>query len=240
LFLTDNKIMAELNLKAKIRKAEEKPKILREEGIIPAVVYGHKIKNISLSVDQKSFKQVFAKSGESALIDLEIEKEKKLRKVLIKAAQTDPVSGEYLHIDFYEVKMTEKITAEVPLEFRGVSPAVKDSAGVLVKNIDKLEVSCFPQDLPRAIPVSISALKTFEDAIHVQDLEIPDKVEILAVHPSDVVASVTPPRSEEEIAALEEKVEEKVEEVEGVKKEEPQEGEAAPSPADGEKEKKKE
>ena len=75
--------MAELNLKAKIRKAEEKPKILREEGIIPAVVYGHKIKNISLSVDQKSFKQVFAKSGESALIDLEIEKEKKLRKVLI-------------------------------------------------------------------------------------------------------------------------------------------------------------
>lgn len=231
--------MIELNLKAKIRKAEEKPKALRKEDMIPAVVYGHKIKNISLNIDQKSFKQVFEKAGESALIDLDIEKEKKPRKVLIKEAQTDPVSGEYLHIDFYEVKMTEKITAEVPLEFRGVSPAVKDASGVLVKNMDKFEVSCFPQDLPHSIPVLISALKTFEDVIHVKDLEIPDKVEVLA-NPSDVVASVTPPRSEEEIAALEEKVEEKVEEVEGVKEEEPESGEAAPSDAEGEKEKKKE
>jgi len=231
--------MPELNLKAKIRNEKEKPKILRKAGMIPAVVYGHKIKNISLNIDQKSFKQVFSAAGESALIDLAIEKEKKPRKVLIKEAQTDPVSSEYLHIDFYEVKMTEKITAEVPLEFRGVSPAVKDLSGVLVKNIDKFEVSCFPQDLPHSIPVLISSLKTFEDAIHIKDLEVPDKVEVLA-RPEDVVASVTPPRSEEELAELEEKVEEKVEEVEGVKKEEPESGEAAPSDAEVKKEEKKE
>ena len=210
--------MTDLVLQVKIRDLQNKPKKLRREAMVPAVLYGHKVKNVFLIVDRKQFQKVFKEAGESSLIDLAIEKEKKPRKVLVKEVQRDPVSGEYLHIDFYEVRMTEKITAEAPLEFKGVSRAVKDLDGVLVKNLDEIEVSCLPQDLPHSILVSISSLKTFDDVIYVKDLDIPKNVEVLA-HPEDVVVSVMPPRSEKELEELEEKVEEKVEEVEGVKKE---------------------
>ncbi|MDD5626629.1 MAG: 50S ribosomal protein L25 [Patescibacteria group bacterium] len=210
--------MADLVLQVKLRDLQNKPKKLRREAMVPAVLYGHKVKNVFLIADRKEFQKVFQEAGESSLIDLTIEKEKKPRKVLVKEVQRDPVSGEYLHIDFYEVKMTEKITAEAPLEFKGVSRAVKDLDGVLVKSLDEIEVSCLPQDLPHSILVSISSLKTFDDVIHVKDLDIPKNVEVLA-HPEDVVVSVMPPRSEKELEELEEKVEEKVEEVEGVKKE---------------------
>lgn len=222
--------MADLVLQVKLRDLQNKPKKLRREAMVPAVLYGHEVKNVFLIVNRKQFQQVFLRAGESSLIDLAIEKEKKPRKVLVKEVQRDPVSGDYLHIDFYEVKMTEKITAAVPLEFKGVSRAVKDLDGVLVKNLDEIEVSCLPQDLPHSIPVSISSLKTFDDVIYVKDLDIPKNVEVLA-HLEDVVVSVMPPRSEKELEELEEKVEEKVEEVEGVKKEE---GEGAESEAGGE------
>ncbi len=211
--------MADLVLQAKLRNLQNKPKKLRREEMVPAVLYGHKVKNIFLMVNYKQFQKIFQEAGESSLIDLVIEKEKKPQKVLIKEVQRDPVSEEFLHVDFYKVKMTEKIIATVPLEFKGVSRAVKDMDGVLVKNLDEVEVSCLPQDLPHSIPVSISSLKTFDDVIYVKDLDIPENVELLA-HPEDVIVSVTPPRSEKELEELEEKVEEKVEEVEGMKKEE--------------------
>ncbi len=216
--------MANLNLKVEKRKAKEKPKVLRSKrGMIPAVLYGHKVKNILLAVSQKEFSNVFQIAQESTIIALKIRGESRPRKVLIKEVQKDPVSDAWLHVDFYQVKMTEKIETSVILKFVGTAPVVKDLGGVLVKNIDQIEVSCLPGDLPREILVPIDGLKTFDHLLHIKDLKIPEGVEVLA-NPKDVVVSITAPRSEEELAALEEEVEEKVEEVEGVS-EEAEEGE---------------
>ncbi len=196
---------------------------LREQGMIPAVLYGHKIKNLNLMVKDYDFEKIYQEAGESTLVKLKIEGEKE-RNVLIHDISKDPVSDKVVHIDFNQVKMDEKTTVEVPLVFVGQSEAVEAEAGVLVKNIQEIEVEALPADLPSEIEVDISVLKTFDDNIYVKDLKIPEKVELKA-NPEDSVASVIPPRSEEELEALEEKPEEEVEDVEVEEKGKKEEGE---------------
>lgn len=191
----------------------------RERNIIPAVIYGHKINSQNLWVDYLNFKKVFGEAGENTVIELDIEKEGK-RNALIHEVQADPVTDKITHIDFFQIRMDEKIEAEIPLEFIGESPAVKEAGGILIKNLDEIMVSCLPADLPAKIEVDISKILTFDDHIKIKDLDISNKVKVLADEET-VVALVSPPRSEEEIAALEEKVEEDVTKVEGVVKEEP-------------------
>jgi large subunit ribosomal protein L25 len=189
----------------------------RKAGQIPAVIYGHGVKSEPLYVGAKDFSKVFGEAGESTLITLEIDNKK--RNVLIHDVARDPLSEQFLHVDFYQVKMDEKLKAKVPLNFIGESNAVKAEAGVLVKNLQEVEVEALPKDLPHHLDVDIGALQTFEDHVFVKDLNVSDSVKILA-EADEIVASVIPPRSEEELAALEEKVEEKVEEVKVVGEEE--------------------
>ncbi len=201
---------------------------LRREGTVPAVVYGHGVATVPIEVNEKQFLSTFEAAGESSLIDLAIGEEAPV-KVLIHDIQSDPRNGRILHVDFYRVRMTEKITTDIKLVFTGVSPAVKEQGGVLVKNLTDVKVRCLPQDLLPEIPVDITALKGFEDRITITDLHLPSTIEVLG-STDDVVASVTPPRSEAELAALEETVVEAVETVEKVEKkkkeEESAEGEA--------------
>ncbi|MFA5070639.1 MAG: 50S ribosomal protein L25 [Patescibacteria group bacterium] len=216
--------METITLKAKIREAKGKQNNkLRKENMVPAVVYGHDTKPLSLAVNYFDLKKVFAKAGESSLVDLIIA-EKKPIKVLIQAIQFDSKSDQMIHADFHQVKMTEKITTEVALNFVGESPAVKGLSGVLVKSLDRLKITCLPADLVHEIEVDLSRLKTFEDIIYVRDLKIPANIEVLD-QSGEAVAKVIPPRSEEELKALEEKPEEKVEEVEKVEKEKKEEEE---------------
>ena len=131
---------------------------------------------------------------------------------MIHDSSRDPVTDEIEHIDFYEVKMDEKIIAKIPLIFIGDAPAVSDLGGVLVKAMQELEVRALPADLPHEIEIDISSLKTFNDSILIKEIKLPENVEVLE-NISSSVASVAPPRSEAEIEALSGKVEEKVEEV---------------------------
>jgi large subunit ribosomal protein L25 len=189
----------------------------RKEGLIPAVVYGKGIPGKNIWVKLLDFKRLIKKSGESTVIDLKID-EKDNRNVLIYDTQKDPVRDNYVHIDFFQVRMDEEIETEVELEYIGEAPAVKELGGVLVKNIDAIEVKCLPADLPGSIEVDISSLKTFEDRITLGDLKISPKVELI-IDLETVVALVAPPRSEDEMSALETKVESDVTKVEGVVKE---------------------
>ncbi len=208
--------------------------VLRRSGKIPAVLYGHDIKNETLLIDRAAFIKVFAEAGTSNLMDLAIGQEKP-RRVLVSDIQYDPLTDKPIHVDFYQVRMDEEIEAEVEVEYVGISPAVKEQGGVLVKNFDKIKVKCLPGDLPSEITIDISGLKTFDDAVKISDLKISDKVQVLH-EPNVVLTTVTPPRSEEELKQLEEEVTEDVEAVEGVKKEEPAEGEAGKESAkEGEK-----
>lgn len=206
---------------------------LRKEGFLPSVLYGHNFSPISLKVKYSDFENVYKKAGESTLINLKLDN--KLELAMVKDVQADPVSGKFIHADFYRVKMDEKIHTDIPLVFVGDSRAVK-AGGVLVKAINELEVEALPQDLPHEIPVDVSGLRNFHDEIFIRDLAISEKVKLLNVHPEDVVAVVQEPRKEEgpEVAAA------APEEVEVIKKE-GEEGGAAPEAASqaGKKEEKK-
>lgn len=205
-----------IKLSAKIRKETgRKTSILKEAGRIPAVVYGHKMKNVSLDVDYKDFQKVYNKAGVNSLIEVDIEGEKEKKIVLIHDYQKDPVTDKVIHIDFFETSAKEEVEVKVPLIFEGVSLAVKDLGGTLVKNISELIVKALPQNLPHEIKVSIDKLNTFEDRILVKDLNLPKDVKISA-KPEEIVASVAQPSKVEEELAKE--IKEEVENVEKVEK----------------------
>jgi large subunit ribosomal protein L25 len=189
----------------------------RRDGLVPAVVYGHGVESTSLWVNALDLRRLLKKSGESTIISLKIDG-KDDRNVLIQEIQRDGVTGSYTHVDFFQVRMNEEIETEVELVFVGESQAVKTLGGILVKNMDKVMVKCLPADLPSHIDVDISKINTFENHITINDLSISDKIKV-DVDPSTVVALVSEPRSEEDLAKLSEKVEADVTKVEGIVKE---------------------
>ncbi len=211
-----------LSLSAKIRKETgKKVKTLRQKNILPAVLYGPKIKKaLPLELDYSLFEKVFKEAGESSLISLEIENDSKKNLVLIHEIQRDALNNKISHVDFYQVPLEEKIVVKIPIVLEGSSPAVKELGGTLIRYISETEVKALPQNLPKEIKINVESLNTFEDNILIKDLKLPVGVEILR-HPDEIVASVLPPEKVEE--ELEKPIEEKVEEVEKVEKEKKEE-----------------
>lgn len=210
-----------ISLKATIRKEfGKKTKSIKANGLVPAVVYGPGVKNISVQVAEKEFKKVYAKAGESSLIELSTEGEKEKRPVLVHEIQKNPVTDNIIHVDFYQADLKEEVQVAVPLVFEGVAPAEKELGGTLNKNMLEVEVKALPNNLPQEIKVNISGLKTFEDHILVKDLVVPKDVTILK-KPEEIVASVLAPvKVEEELAA---EITENVEDVAKVEKEKKEE-----------------
>jgi large subunit ribosomal protein L25 len=207
--------MISLNVKlraAKGRGANE----LRRQDIIPAVVYGPGEKNASIEVSAKEFKKVFKTAGESSLIELSVDGEKSKRLVLVHELQKDPVSDEFIHIDFFQPSLTHEVQVPIPLVFEGVSFAVKDLGANLVKNMSEIEVKALPQNLPHEIRVSIESLKNIGDHILIKDLNLPQGVSVLK-KPDEIVALAAAPEKVEE--ELEKPVEEDVSKVEKIEKE---------------------
>ena len=216
--------MTDLVLKTKKRTIlGKKVKILRRDGFLPAViypvkntvpdgVYGGEAIALPLVISSKDFENVLKKAGETTLVKLEIEGETKPRDVLIYDVLKDPISSRVIHVDFYQINMDEKIITKVPLTFVGKSPAVDDLGGILVKAMQELEIRTLPANLPHDIAVDISRVVTFEDNILVKNINAPQGVEILE-NPETPIASVVPPRSEEELSSLSGEVAEKIEEV---------------------------
>jgi len=222
-----------LSLKVKKReKLGRKVKVLRNKGILPAVLYGPKIKNLNIEIDIREFEKIFKEAGKSSLISLEIDSlanSKQVNKfsVLIHEIKKDPLTGKPIHVDFYQPILTKEVEATVPIVFEGESSAVEDLGGTLIREISELQVKALPQNLPHEIKVSIKSLKALEDEILIKDLKLPEGVKIQR-EPDEIVAIVTPPEKVEE--ELEKPIEEKVEEVGEVEeKREGQEEEKKPS-----------
>lgn len=216
--------MSEYKLEAKKREVfGKKLKEAREQGLIPATTYGKGKENINLFIDENTFNKMFKRTGENTLIELIIEGEKEIKNVLAHEVQTDPVTDRIIHIDFFEVRMDEEVETDIPLVFMNESPAVKNLGGTLSTNKDSIEIKSLPGNIPKEIKVDISVLETFDDSILAKDLKIPSNIELLT-DKEETIAFVNPPRSEEELAGLEEKVEEDVEAV-GEAEEEKEEGE---------------
>lgn len=172
----------------------KKTKHLRNSGVIPAELYGHKIENKHLSVQSKEFAAIFKEAGESTIINLKSGSE--TYPVLIHDIDTNPVTGEIRNIDFYKINMEETITLTIPLEFEGDAPGVK-LGGVLVKALQELEVECLPAKIPHTIPVNLAGLNEIGKALHVSDLPQIEGVTVLT-EPTTVIALVNEPEEETE------------------------------------------
>ncbi len=211
-----------ITLTAKTRKEiGKKVQGLRDKGLLPAVLYGSKLKSQHLELDMRNFEKVYREAGESSLISLEVEGDKKYL-VLIHQMQSDPMTLKPLHVDFFQPSLNEEIEVDVPIIFEGEAPAVKELGGTLVKNISEIEVRALPQNLPHELKVSVINLKTFDDKVIVRDVALPEGVKILK-DLEDIIAFVAPmEKVEEELAKP---VEENITEVEKVEKPEKEEDE---------------
>lgn len=188
--------MAKIVLKSEKRELlGRKVNRLRKLGKVPANIFGKDVKSHAITVDAKEFSQVFEKAGETQIIDLEG------KAVLVSHVQLDPISGDFVHIDFRQVDLTEKITARIPVEVEGESPAEKQSLGTVVQQVHELEVEALPADLPEKIVVDISELAEVDQAIYVKDLKVDSKVEIKTDLES-IVVKVEPPTKEEVIEVV--------------------------------------
>jgi large subunit ribosomal protein L25 len=191
--------LEQIDLKAQIRKTvgNGPARTLRREGKVPAVLYGPKTEPVLLSIDSKDFEQILKEASVgSVLLNLQIQNGKSsTRSAMIKELQTHPVSGSFLHVDFYEIDMQKKITAKVQVVAKGHSVGV-ELGGLLQYVRRELEVLCFPTAIPEAIEVDISDLD-IGDSIHVEDISLSGDVEI----PADTnftVLTVLAPKVEEE------------------------------------------
>jgi len=192
------------------KRSEKGKKVLalRKSGFVPAVMYGHGQASEPITLDAKELEKIYAIAGSNKIVDLKITGDKDIN-VLFHDVQHDSRTGMIIHADLYLVRMDEKIRTEVPLRFTGESTAVYQLEGTLFKNLEMLEIEALPADLPEAIEVDISILDDFEKTIHVSDLVIPAKVELLT-DSEELVAKVEEPRSEEELAELDAEVGEAV------------------------------
>ncbi|OIP81827.1 50S ribosomal protein L25 [Candidatus Peregrinibacteria bacterium CG22_combo_CG10-13_8_21_14_all_44_10] len=181
-------------LKATSRDVAVAAKVVRNEGLIPAILYGHGIDTVSLQMDYQDFRRVYRQAGSNSVIDLDIDG--KNHKVLVHRVDVEPVKDTITHIDFINVRMDEEITTMIPVEFTGYAPAVKDLAGTLVHGRTEVEVRCLPGALIHDIQVDLSPLVDFHTSIVVGDIKFPDDITVL----DDLelmVVSVSAPREEE-------------------------------------------
>jgi large subunit ribosomal protein L25 len=184
-----------LTLKAEIRSKDTKAEAVRKAGKIPAVFYGKKEASTSITVPKIDFLKVWKEAGESSVVTLETPQGTK--ESLIQDVDLDPVTGAPRHADFYVFEKGHKVAVELPIEFVGVSPAIKDLGGMLVKVLHELSVEAMPKDLPHSINIDISTLKNFGDQILAKEIALPPGVALKA-NPEEVVVLVSAPREEKE------------------------------------------
>jgi len=212
--------MEEITLRAQPREITGKHvRALRRSGLVPAVVYGHRAEPLALQIEERDLRVLLQRGAGNQLIRLQVGDGGTPRMVLLREIQREPIKRRLLHVDLYEVIMTERIRAEIPVVFTGVSPVVKRGDGLMYHGVEAVEVECLPGDLIPHIEVDLSSLTEMDQEITVGDLQLGDKFEVLS-DPSEVLARVIPARAE----AIEEEAAPAAEaEVEVVKREKPEE-----------------
>ncbi len=173
---------------------------VRNGGFVPAELYGHGMANTHLAVKVVDFRKIFRQAGENTLIDLVLDGKK--HPVMIHDVSFDPVSDEPMSIDFYKVRLDEKIKVRVPLSFVGESPAVKDLGGLLVKAMQEIEIESLPGNIPHSIEVSLAPLAAIGTSLHVRDIRFPEGV-VAHVDHETVIATVTEKKEEEVLPVAE-------------------------------------
>jgi large subunit ribosomal protein L25 len=178
-------------------------KRLRKAGILPANIFGHKEESQAVQVEALAFEALRRARRATGLISLRMPGNDRVQTALVRHVQRDPRSGKILHIDFYRVSLTERITMKVPLRFVGEAPAVKEESGVLLHLLDALEVECTASDIVDYIEVDISSLTEIDAMLHAEDVKLPTSFTLIT-DPKEGIAKVAATRAEkaEEAAEL--------------------------------------
>jgi len=198
----------------------KKVRFLRRQGIIPVHLFGHNVESVALQCDEAQLKRVLAQAGKTRLISLKLDKGKRPRTVVVREIQRDMRTDGLLHVDLYQIKMTEKIKVEVPVVVVGEAPALKSKENMLLQELNSLTVECLPNEIPANVKVDISSLTERDQAIRVENVILGKEVAILN-DPELVVVKIGS-RSKEKV--------EEVVAVEAVEAEEAAETAEVPSP----------
>jgi large subunit ribosomal protein L25 len=172
---------------------------LRRSGIVPANVFGKHVDSTSLQVDAKLFDKLYAQSGGSTLVYLKTDGLPD-RPVLIREVSKHPVSGQIMHIDFNQVSLKEKVTAPVSILLIDEAPAEKEKLGILVQQLDEVEVEALPTDMPEHLEISVANLAAVDDSVTVGDIKLDGKIEI-KTDPETIVAKIEAFAAEEPVEA---------------------------------------
>lgn len=171
--------MAKLTLKVEKREVlGKKSRFLRRQGITPTHLFGHGIESLALQCNTADLKRIIAKGGTTRLIDIDIEAEKQPRSAFIREIQRDGISGLLLHVDFYQIRKTEKMTAAIPVILVGEAPALKSRDNMIEHLLNEIGVECLPDKLPPQIEIDLSPLEEAGQSIHVRDITLDKDIKI--------------------------------------------------------------
>jgi large subunit ribosomal protein L25 len=213
----------DLELTLDAREAQGKAnKRLRREGIVPGVVYGKGEGSTNVQVEAKAFETLYRAAGRTSVVKFRLPGAGRASSGFIKSVQRHPLSGAAIHVDYYLVNLNVEMEVDVPLVFTGEAPAVEETGGTLLHNLSAIHVKALPNDIPHEVTVDVSVLRSLDVAIHVKDLSLNRDLVQVMTDGETLVATVVPPRVEEEP----EPVVAEGEELEGEEGAEPAEGEA--------------
>jgi large subunit ribosomal protein L25 len=195
---------------------------LRRQRWVPGIMYGHGFDPVPLQFEGRRLRQVLSQVGGSQLVSIKVKGEKQPETALVRDVQRDPIRGTLLHVDFYRVRMTERLTAEVPLAIVGESPIVEAREGILLQGLSAIEVECLPGDLVDAIEVDLSDLVEIDQALYVRDLAVPAGIDVLT-DLDEMIVRVVPLEAEEVEEEEEVELIPEAEEVEVIREAKPRE-----------------
>ena len=204
----------------------KKVKKLRRQGVTPANVFGRGQESVAIQVPTEELVRILHKAGRNEIVYLQLDGDGSGRPTLIRHVQHHPVKDHILHVDFHQISLTEKVRLEVPIVLTGTAPAVDTYGGTLLHSLDYITVEGLPADIPSQVEVDVSSLESINSYIHVSDIDVPSGLAVLT-DPQLVVATVAPPKVEEEAPAEEEEAEEAEEAEKAAPAEEAREAEGA-------------
>jgi large subunit ribosomal protein L25 len=173
----------------------KKSRFLRRQGITPVHLFGYDTEPMALQCETVQLRQVLKTAGKTKLVGLTVDKHKKPRNVVVREVQKNALSGELVHVDFFQVSMEEKIKVQVPLVLVGEAPALKSKTNMMAHELATVEIECLPDRIPETIQVDISGLVEDDQAIQVKDLVLGEGVVALS-NPEQVVVRIATLRIE--------------------------------------------
>lgn len=189
----------DLELTLDAREAQGKAnKRLRRDGLVPGVVYGKGEDSTNVQVEVKTFETLYRAAGKTSVVKFRLPGANRATSGFIKSVQRHPVTGQPLHVDYYLVNLKVEMEVDIPLVFTGDAPAVEETGGTLLHNVSSIHVKALPTDIPHEITVDVSVLKSLDVAIHVRDLSLNRDLVHVLTDGDTLVATVVPPRVEEE------------------------------------------